>query len=318
MLGLLGKGNFGHVYKAVVVEDYGIPSYLAAVKMLRQDNIAAVDDALKEAALMAQFENAFVVGLIGVVTVEQPLLVIIEYCEHGALSIYLKRNNLSNSEKTLMAADCAEGLAYLAANRFIHRDVAARNVLVSSELRGKISDFGMSRKLDPATDSTTSTGVSLPVRWSAPETLELSRFSEQSDVWSFGVLMWEIWSKADMPFKALDSNSAVWNAITGGQRLQCPPGCPSAAYDVMRSCWNTCGERPAFSTLVPLLRGLDVSDEPSDSGMPVSDVSTQVTVVAGYFNARLESSQSSVSIGSNSTKYEEFVKEGPLMQTTDV
>jgi serine/threonine protein kinase len=141
---VLGKGNFGEVSKGLLTETPGMPGYLVAVKVLHSTLSAESTALLEEAAVMAQFDSPRIVGLVGVVTVDA-ILVIIEYCEHGALNRYLETHELSVTEKYRMAADCAEGLAYLASMNFVHRDVAARNVLVSSERRGKISDFGLSR-----------------------------------------------------------------------------------------------------------------------------------------------------------------------------
>ena len=146
LLDVLGKGNFGEVRKGLISEIPGTPGYIVAVKTLHASLDADRGAILQEAALMAQFSSPFVVGLVGVVTVGEPLLVVLEYCEHGALNTYLETHDVAERDKHRLAADCAEGLAYLTLHGFIHRDVAARNILLSSERRCKIADFGMSRE----------------------------------------------------------------------------------------------------------------------------------------------------------------------------
>ena len=207
---------------------------------------------LQEAAIMAQFSHPHIIGLLGVVTIGEPTLVIIEYCEHGSLEGYLRKNDLPALTKHMLTADCADGLAYLASCNFVHRDVAARNVLVSTERRAKISDFGMSRetKIDAAY---VGKNGQFPVRWTAPEALEEFKFTTQSDVWSFGVLMYEIWTKAAVPYEGL-TNQKVWVEVLAGYRLPCPDNCPTVVHDLMVDCWKPYGERPSFEVLMTTLR----------------------------------------------------------------
>ena len=256
----LGEGNFGEVFKGLLDEIPGTPGYIVAVKSLKADGLFAVNaqqgQMLQEAALMAQFEHPHVVRLIGVVTLGDPLLVALEYCEHGVLNKFLQFNkDLTYNMFHRLSLDCASGMAYLASHRFVHRDLAARNVLLDSEYRCKISDFGMSRE---TMDSNyyQSRGGQLPVRWTAPEALEERKFSEQSDVWSFGVLMYEIWTHAETPYNDM-SNQRVWTEVLGGYRLPCPPECTEETYLLMRQCWTVCGHRPTFEELVVKIRELN-------------------------------------------------------------
>jgi serine/threonine protein kinase len=251
----IGKGNFGEVSKGVLTENPNVPGYLVAIKSLLATFDADRGEILREAAIMAQFVHPYVIGLVGVVTIGEPLLVVIEYCEHGSLNKYLEKHEVDLKTKYMLAADCAEGLAYLSSLKFVHRDIAARNVLVSSERRAKISDFGMSRE---TSDSAYyhSKGGQLPVRWTAPEALEDRKFSEQSDVWSFGVLMYEIWTKAALPYKDMN-NQKVWVAVLGGYRLSCPEGCPVEVHKLMLRCWTEPHERPRFTELGEQLRSFE-------------------------------------------------------------
>jgi serine/threonine protein kinase len=196
-----------------------------------------------------------VVSLIGVVTAGDPLLVVIEYCEHGALNSFLEKNEIGDACRLGIAGDCAEGMAYLAGRRFIHRDLAARNVLLSSDFHAKISDFGLSRE---TIDSNYyhSQGGQLPVRWTAPEALEEQRFSQASDVWSFGVLMYEIWTRGELPYKEMN-NQKVWVSVTTGHRLEQPDECPKEIYAIMKQCWHIDPQqRPEFRDLQSKLRWL--------------------------------------------------------------
>jgi serine/threonine protein kinase len=185
----LGSGHFGVVAKGTLTEAAGYPGYLVAVKSLRENSEEGRQRLLKEAAVMSQFAHERVVGLIGVVTIGAPLLVVIEYCEHGPLSVYLQSFvSMKESERCMLAADCAEGLEYLASLKFVHRDVAARNVLLSSDRRAKLADFGMSRETSSSHYYQSLCG-DLPIRWTAPEALDNRKFSHHSDCWSFGILV---------------------------------------------------------------------------------------------------------------------------------
>ena len=267
----LGEGQFGEVHKGLLNEIVGIPGYLVAVKSVKSaiDGLEAQrGPMLQEAALMAQFNHRHVVSLIGVVTVGEPLLVLLEYCEHGSLHKYLEHTELDDFRRIQVASDCAEGMTYLAAHNFVHRDLAARNVLLDSEYRCKIADFGMSREiLDEKYYK--SKGGQLPIRWTAPEALEDNKFSEQSDVWSFGVLLWEIWSKAEMPFRGMN-NQKVWTEVMNGHRLQQPSGCPDAIYKLMHMCWFSFGHRPVFRDVAEYLQFGQSNELTDDSPNGVS------------------------------------------------
>ena len=254
---VLGQGNFGEVHKGTMkTQDNSIATI--AVKVLHRNKDDAIVIArislLEEAAIMAQFDHPRVVRLIGVVTVGNPLLVLMEYCEGGSLENYLKTANLSTANKIEIALGCAEGLAYLASLKYIHRDIASRNVLLDVNHCPKIADFGMSRE-SRNKDYYTSKGGQLPIRWAAPECLEENKFSEQSDVWSFGILVFEIWTKAEIPYHGW-RNEKVWVQVLGGFRLHIPIGCPEEIYAIMTKCWDDYGKRPDFQQLVAQLSNL--------------------------------------------------------------
>jgi serine/threonine protein kinase len=256
----LGKGQFGDVSKGLLSES-GRPNYIVAIKTLHEGaGEGERQDLLREALLMAQFMHDNVVGLVGVVTAGLPTMVVIEFCELGSLQDYLLKRPVSEEARVAFALDCASGLAYLATRSYVHRDVAARNVLISSDGRAKVSDFGMSRNTEDA-DYYYSRSK-LPIRWCAPECLENGRFSSSSDVWAYGVLLYEIWTSADLPYKGW-SNQKVWVQVVSGYRLPCPKGCQEDVHTVMLRCWAASpSERPAFSALVEFFSQLAPQTQP--------------------------------------------------------
>ena len=263
---VLGSGNFGEVSKATLTRYHKrnqttITKNTVAVKSLHlknnedQTSNLGRDAMLSEAALMAQFNHDNVVRLIGVVTIGEPLLIILEYCENGSMDVFLQKNIIDLHEQIRMSIECAEGMAYLASLGFIHRDLASRNVLLTFSLLCKIADFGMSRATIDREYYRSSNGM-VAVRWAAPEALEHHKFSEQSDVWSFGVLLWEIWTRADIPYKNM-GNDKVWANVVGGYRLEKPVDCSIDVYSIMQSCWVQEGLRPKFQLISNMLSTLD-------------------------------------------------------------
>ena len=167
ILELLGSGNFGSVHKALYSEKHKGSSYLVAVKCLHASQDSSKTELLHEAAVMAQFHSPRVVQLIGVVTVGEPVMMLVEFCELGPLSKYLQDHDIDLKQQLRFGGDCAEGMSYLASRGFVHRDIAARNILIASDKRCKISDFGLSRETGNS-EYYRSRGGQIPVRWTAP------------------------------------------------------------------------------------------------------------------------------------------------------
>jgi serine/threonine protein kinase len=239
ILNNLGKGQFGTVDKAILDERVGsVPGYLCAVKQLLTNDAESLKSLMEESAVMAQLDCDHCLRLIGVITIGAPMMMVLEFCEHGALAVYLKAHagHITEKFRLVIASDCSEGLLYLTKRGFIHRDVSARNVLLSSELRGKISDFGMSREAEES-EYYQSRGGLLPVRWCAPEVLEHRKFSSKSDCWALGVLLYEIWTDGALPYAEFPNNMRVWAEVVGGYRLARPPGCTEEVYQMMYDCW---------------------------------------------------------------------------------
>ena len=252
MLDVLGQGAFGSVQKAIYSHSarQRAPDYLVAVKSCHADSAAEGRRALlEEATIMSQFQHPNVLQLIGIVA-DDPVMVIIEFMEFGALVGILQSKTFEETRRLNATLDCARGLAYLHARRFVHSDVAARIVLVNSAWQCKISDFGLSRDTEKSSYYR-SKGGNLPIRWTAPEALEHSRFNEATDVWAFGILAYEIWTQGATPYKDW-GNQRVWVEVTSGTRLPRPEYCSALVYEeVMLACWTADPIlRPHFATLV--------------------------------------------------------------------
>ncbi|XP_078454881.1 ephrin type-A receptor 4-like isoform X1 [Lampetra planeri] len=213
-------------------------------------------DFLSEASIMGQFEHPSIIRLEGVVTKSKPVMIITEYMENGSLDGFLRSNDgqFSVGQLVGMLRGIAAGMKYLSDMNYIHRDLAARNVLVNSKLVCKVSDFGLSRGLedDPQAVYTTH-GGKIPIRWTAPEAIAFRKFTSASDVWSFGVLMWEVMSYGERPYWDMN-NQDVIQSIEEGYRLPEPMDCPPALHQLMLDCWQKeRTERPNFAQILAYL-----------------------------------------------------------------
>ncbi|XP_062502675.1 ephrin type-A receptor 4a-like [Corticium candelabrum] len=256
----IGSGEFGVVEKAVWhVNDR--EKLAVAVKTLTSE--ADVNDRvtfLREGAINGQFRHRNVVRLHGVVTIGSPIMLVLEYMQNGDLKNYLVNQRsdrkccLPGLNKTLltMCRDMARGMDYLSRKSFVHRDLAVRNILLDKELTCKIADFGMARDVSDDNYYVTK-GGKVPIRWCAPETWSYRRFSSASDVWSYGVVLYEVWSVGQRPFGSI-SNGEVMEKVEIGYRLPPPPGCSRSLYHLMIDCWHPdTHERPSFGNIVQRL-----------------------------------------------------------------
>ncbi|CAJ0936043.1 unnamed protein product [Ranitomeya imitator] len=205
---------------------------------------------------MGQFDHPNVVHLEGVVTRGKPVMIVIEYMENGALDAFLRKHDGQFTAIQLvgMLRGIAAGMRYLADMGYVHRDLAARNILVNSNLVCKVSDFGLSRVIEDDADAVyTTTGGKIPVRWTAPEAIQYRKFTSASDVWSYGIVMWEVMSYGERPYWDM-SNQDVIKAIEEGYRLPSPMDCPAGLHQLMLDCWQKeRGERPKFEQIVGIL-----------------------------------------------------------------
>uniref|UniRef100_A0AAQ5ZPM0 receptor protein-tyrosine kinase n=1 Tax=Amphiprion ocellaris TaxID=80972 RepID=A0AAQ5ZPM0_AMPOC len=214
-------------------------------------------DFLSEASIMGQFDHPNIIRLEGVVTRCKPLMIITEYMENGSLDAFLRKHDGQFTVIQLvgMLRGIASGMKYLSDMSYVHRDLAARNILVNSNLVCKVSDFGLSRVLedDPEAAYTTRVRRKIPIRWTAPEAITYRKFTTASDVWSYGIVMWEVVSYGERPYWDMN-NQDVIKAIEEGYRLPAPMDCPVVLHQLMLDCWEReRAERPTFSQILNML-----------------------------------------------------------------
>ncbi|XP_077509559.1 eph receptor tyrosine kinase isoform X2 [Amblyomma americanum] len=256
---IIGGGEFGDVCRGKL-KCPGRPEVTVAIKTLKPGSSdKARMDFLTEASIMGQFDHPNVIFLQGVVTKSNPIMIITEYMENGSLDTFLRANDGKFQVIQLvgMLRGIAAGMQYLAEMNYVHRDLAARNVLVNANLVCKIADFGLSREIESATEGAYTTRVShggkIPVRWTAPEAIAFRKFTSASDVWSFGIVCWEVMSYGERPYWNW-SNQEVIKSIERGYRLPAPMDCSEAVHQLMLDCWQKDrSHRPQFSSIVKTL-----------------------------------------------------------------
>ncbi|XP_065819547.1 ephrin type-A receptor 7 isoform X1 [Labrus bergylta] len=275
---VIGAGEFGEVCSGRLKLP-GKRDVSVAIKTLKVGYTEKQRrDFLCEASIMGQFDHPNVVHLEGVVTRGKPVMIVIEYMENGSLDAFLRKHDGQFTVIQLvgMLRGIAAGMRYLSDMGYVHRDLAARNILVNSNLVCKVSDFGLSRVIDddpeavytttgkmkdimnviftPATDLRfTEQGGKIPVRWTSPEAIQYRKFTSASDVWSYGIVMWEVMSYGERPYWDM-SNQDVIKAIEEGYRLPAPMDCPPGLHQLMLDCWQKDrAERPKFDQIVGIL-----------------------------------------------------------------
>ncbi|XP_015271976.1 PREDICTED: high affinity nerve growth factor receptor [Gekko japonicus] len=251
----LGEGAFGKVFLA---ECHNLSpaqeKMLVAVKALKEATESARLDFQREAELLTVLQHEHIVKFYGVCTEGEPLIMVFEYMKHGDLNRFLRSHGpdakildssgsgqsfgpLTLSQMLQIATQVASGMVYLASLHFVHRDLATRNCLVGRSLVVKIGDFGMSRDIYSTDYYRVGGRTMLPIRWMPPESILYRKFTTESDIWSFGVVLWEIFTYGKQPWYQLSNTEAI-ECITQGRELERPRTCPSEVYDIMQSCWQ--------------------------------------------------------------------------------
>ncbi|XP_017658572.1 tyrosine-protein kinase Fes/Fps isoform X2 [Nannospalax galili] len=251
----IGRGNFGEVFSGRLRADNTPVAVKSCRETLPPDLKAKF---LQEARILKQYSHPNIVRLIGVCTQKQPIYIVMELVQGGDFLTFLRTEGARLRVKTLlqMVGDAASGMEYLESKCCIHRDLAARNCLVTEKNVLKISDFGMSREEADGVYAASGGLRQVPVKWTAPEALNYGRYSSESDVWSFGILLWETFSLGASPYPSL-SNQQTREFVEKGGRLPCPDLCPDAVFRLMEQCWAyEPGQRPSFSTICQELQSI--------------------------------------------------------------
>uniref|UniRef100_A0A8C3EM16 receptor protein-tyrosine kinase n=1 Tax=Corvus moneduloides TaxID=1196302 RepID=A0A8C3EM16_CORMO len=253
---VIGAGEFGEVCSGRL-KLQGKREFPVAIKTLKVGYTEKQRrDFLGEASIMGQFDHPNIIHLEGVVTKSKPVMIVTEYMENGSLDTFLKKNDEQFTVIQLvgMLRGIASGMKYLSDMGYVHRDLAARNILINSNLVCKVSDFGLSRVLEDDPEAAyTTRGGKIPIRWTAPEAIAFRKFTSASDVWSYGIVMWEVMSYGERPYWEM-TNQDVIKAVEEGYRLPSPMDCPAALYQLMLDCWQKDrNSRPKFDEIVSML-----------------------------------------------------------------
>ncbi|XP_029392298.1 tyrosine-protein kinase receptor TYRO3 isoform X1 [Mus pahari] len=324
---MLGKGEFGSVREAQLKQEDG--SFVkVAVKMLKADIIASsdIEEFLREAACMKEFDHPHVAKLVGVSLRSRakgrlPIpMVILPFMKHGDLHAFLLASRIGENPfsgeiqpdlalsayqnlplQTLVRfmVDIACGMEYLSSRNFIHRDLAARNCMLAEDMTVCVADFGLSRKIYSGDYYRQGCASKLPVKWLALESLADNLYTVHSDVWAFGVTMWEIMTRGQTPYAGIE-NAEIYNYLIGGNRLKQPPECMEEVYDLMYQCWSADPkQRPSFTCLRmelenilghlsvlstsqdPLYINIERAEQPTESGSPELHCGEQSSSEAG-------------------------------------
>ncbi|KAM5305450.1 protein-tyrosine kinase 6 isoform 1-T1 [Glossophaga mutica] len=241
----LGSGYFGEVFEGLWKDQVRV-----AIKVIARDDLLHQHAFRSEVQAMKKLRHKHILALYAVASLGDPVYIITELMAKGSLLELLRESDkeaLPVLELLDIAEQVAQGMCYLESQNYIHRDLAARNILVGENNVCKVGDFGLARLIKE--DIYLSHDRNVPYKWTAPEALSQGLYSVKSDVWSFGVLLHEIFSRGQVPYPGL-SNHEAFLRVDAGYRMPCPTECPPTTYRLMLSCWHRDpGQRPCFKAL---------------------------------------------------------------------
>ncbi|CAF0730028.1 unnamed protein product [Didymodactylos carnosus] len=246
-IALLGKGNYGEVYRG----KYGNRD--VAIKCMKTDmknRSSNVEKFLDEARIMKNLNDKNIVRLYGVCTKEEPIFIVTEYMTNGCLLNYLREHGKSIQLDKLVdfAVQIARGMCYLEQRKYVHCDLAARNILVGEQNIAKIADFGLAKVVQDGR-LLVDRESQFPIKWTAPEAATKKEYTTKSDVWSYGILLFELVTRGSNPYPGMSNNEAL-QAVLTGYRMPQPNDCPDTYYDAMLWCWKENPDnRPTFEYL---------------------------------------------------------------------
>lgn len=276
---LIGNGQYGEVFKAEYSDPYSKLNLTVAVKQskpVRTSEHEFAENAdtrtqklLEEAFIMQQFDHPNIIKLIGICKT-LPVFMVIEFCEFGDLRRYLSeiRKNVTSPEnlvpvnlKLNWVIQLASALSYLENLNYVHRDVALRNLLLTTDKQIKLSDFGLSREVLNNNEYTSNSPSKWPIKWMAPESIAFYKFSTKSDVWGFAVTVWEIFNDGIKPYGSV-SNGEILSLLKKGKRLELPKNCLPSLYTLMLHCWSyKPSKRPEFTQIKSKLNKILTENE---------------------------------------------------------
>lgn len=237
---------------------------------------------------MKEFDHEHVLNLIGVCfnLEDQRPFIIVPFMQKGDLLLYIRdvSNNPTVKDLITFGLEIAQGMEYLAGQKIVHRDLAARNCMLDNNLHVRLADFGLSRDIYETEYYKSEKNTELPVKWMAPESLEKSVYNMKTDVWAFGVTMWELMTRGVFPYSEIN-NWDIMSYLTAGNRLLRPDCCPEILYGIMLRSWSfSPNKRPTFSILVGKIQDLISTLEEGGCSRPGLEITYSEIRVKKYYN----------------------------------